>query len=167
MLFTTEESRASIDGSVDEFSDSYARDTSVEELKKVMSYCTSRIARNLLRRHQIFAAMPRKFETHFEPSFFVQELQERETDLGELRGWLFKGLVLYVEAGYRFRPNGVLEGLAQESPQTEELVLLLACNTARFAGAELITNLSDERITHVVIGKDKSGLTSIRDILSR
>ena len=167
MLFTTEESKPSIDGNVDEFADSYARDTSEEELKQVMIKCPSRRTRNMLRWHQVFAAMPRKFESHFEPSVFVQELEEHESDLGELPGWLFKGLVLYVAVGYQFEPNGVMEGSAQKSAQPEELDLLLACNTARFAGAEVSTDLADERITHVVIGKDKSGLGPIRETLSR
>lgn len=120
----------------------------------------------MLIRHQIFAAMPQKFENHFEPSDFVQELEEHENDLGGLPGWLFKGLVLYVEAEYRFQPNDVLAGSAQKSVQPKELELFLACNTARFAGAELITDLADERITHVVIGKDTSGLRPIRETLS-
>ena len=36
MLFTTEESKVGIDGNVDEFADSYARDTNVEELRRVL-----------------------------------------------------------------------------------------------------------------------------------
>ena len=38
MFFITEESKASLNDNVDEFADSYARDTSVEELKQVTIY---------------------------------------------------------------------------------------------------------------------------------
>ena len=116
---------------------------------------------------QIFRSMPPNFETHVEPSIFLHELEEHENDLGELPGWLFKGLVLYIEAGYGFKANGVIEGSGQKSAQPEELELLLAGNISRFAGAEVTADLSDERITHVVVGQDRSQLKPIRETLSR
>lgn len=167
MFFTTAESKASIDGNVDEFADSYARDTNVEEIKKVMFYFPFCKTRSKLILRQIFAAMPWKFEAQFDPAVFVQELKEHETDLGELSGWLFKGLVLYAEAKHRFQPNGVVKGSAQDDSPPGEVELLQACNTARFAGAEVISDLADERITHVVIGHDTSGQRLIRETLSR
>lgn len=111
--------------------------------------------------------MPGKFEAQFEPPVFVQELKEHETDLGELSGWLFKGLVLYVEAEYCSRPNGVVKCSAQDGSPPGQVVLLQACKTARFAGAEVIGDLADERITHVVIGPDTSRQRLIRETLSR
>ena len=116
---------------------------------------------------QIFAAMPRKFENHFEPSAFMKELEEHENDLGDLSGWMFKSLVLYVDGRYQLRPNGVTGGSLPESLSPEDLEFILACNTARFAGAQVVTDLADERITHVVVGEDKSGLRPIRETLSR
>ena len=39
MFYITEESKASLNDNVDEFADSYARDTGVEELKQVKIDC--------------------------------------------------------------------------------------------------------------------------------
>lgn len=167
MLFTTAESKASIDGNVDEFGDSYARDTNVEELKKVIFYLPFCKTRSKFILKQIFAAMPCKFGVQSEAPVLVQELEDHENDLGELSGWLFKGLVLYAEAKYRSKPNGVVKNLAQNESLPGKVGSFLACNTARFAGAEVISDLADERITHVVIGHDTSGLKPIREILSR
>ena len=116
---------------------------------------------------QILAGMPRKFENHFEPSAFMKELEEHGNDLGDLSGWMFKSLVLYIGRGYQIKPNGVTGGSLRESLSPEDLEFTLACNTARFAGAQVVTDLANERITHVIVGEDKSGLKPIRETLSR
>lgn len=87
--------------------------------------------------------MPAKFEQSFSARDFKAELEEHGNELGELRGWMFEGLLLYSD-----------QQLANDRMKQ-------ACDTARFAGARLTDDL-EEGITHVLVGEDKSTTRTLR-----
>lgn len=152
MFFTTAESESRVEGAVDEHSDSFARDITVEELKEVgilsPFHNTNRLTLN-----QIFNSMPAKFEHSFSAKEFKNELEEHGTDLGELPGWMFEGLLLYTD---RQLANDA--SLTDKDPDSR---MKQACDTARFAGARLTNDLK-EGITHVLVGEDRGTTRALR-----
>lgn len=136
MFFTTPESAAPIEGAVDEFGDSFARDITVDELK------------------DIFDSMPTKYEHSFTASQFRSELENHDHDLGTLPAWTFEGLLIYADS--QDAPDST--PAIQKYP---EIKMKQACNTARFAGARVTNNLK-EGVTHVLVGDDASRIQDLR-----
>ncbi|PGH19466.1 DNA ligase 4 [Polytolypa hystricis UAMH7299] len=145
MFFAKADQEEEIAGNVDEYSDSYARDIGVSELKKLLD--SMPLVDNL---------------TESRVSQIEEQLNNRHDDTAVLRnspGWLFKGEVLYLAS-----PP------PPDSSQTNILPqrLQLASNIARFAGGKVVQNIEDKRITHVVVDEsDKNtDISSIRKTLS-
>ncbi len=100
----------------------------------------------------------------FDATKFTTELEAHDHNFEQLIGWLFKGLVMYIdkpELAQRDDLNGELSDILRPS----DLRLQMASNTARFAGARLAEDLKNQNITHVVVGDDRSRLKSIREAL--
>ncbi|KAF6231831.1 hypothetical protein HO173_009914 [Letharia columbiana] len=135
MFFTTAESESQIEGAIDEYGDSFARDITVGELK------------------EIFNSKPAKFEHSFSAKEFKGELEQHGHDLGELPGWMFEGLLLYTD--------GQLANDASLTDEKSDFRMKQACDTARFAGARLTNDLK-EGITHVLVGEDRSTTRALR-----
>jgi DNA ligase-4 len=146
MFFVAPDEEEDIKHNVDEFGDSYARDVSGEELK------------------EIFEAMgkmeiPRQGQSADE---FVEQLREHGHNLREVKGWLGKGLRIY------FDSEGKANGGNSSLELTEKgLRMKFASNMARFAGAEVVEDLADESITHVVIDADSPRLGMVRREISK
>lgn len=110
--------------------------------------------------------MQGKFENEFDAMQFEADLQKHGNDLGELAGWLFKGLRLYV---YRYRleqSSGELSTRQQEFETAASLRMIQACNRARFAGAQITDQLTDPGITHVLVETNKAP-RALREALSQ
>ncbi|KAI1123221.1 ATP dependent DNA ligase domain-containing protein [Nemania abortiva] len=103
---------------VDEFSDSYARDLDVQELR------------------QLLQDMPKKevMDTPFDKEAFLQQLLEHDHDLGQMRGHLFKGMVVYLAS----------------ADAVPSLQAWRVRNRVRFGSGVLVDDLDDNAITHIV-----------------
>ena len=109
--------------------------------------------------------MPGKFEQAFNATEFRAELDEHKHDLGQPLGWLFEGLLLYVDRPGRDSSSGISPA-EQKTLDALDLRTKQACNTARFAGATFTDDLTDEDITQVLVWTNKAS-RSLREILSR
>ncbi|KAI9816809.1 MAG: DNA ligase (ATP) [Pycnora praestabilis] len=148
VFYTTENSKSQILKSVDAYADSFARDVTAEELKR------------------IFEHMPSKYDHCFDALKFKQELQKHGEDLGDFFTSMFSGLLIYLDKATLAQRNELGEEGSQ-STRVPDLKLNLAVNTVRFAGGKLSNDLSNESITHIVIGDDTSRVKSIRKTLQR
>ncbi len=110
--------------------------------------------------------MVSEHNTHFDASKFRAELESRHHDFGQLTGWMFRGLFMYIDEAKQSWPQGNgLDGDPSGTPGLTDLRLSMASNTARFAGGRTAEDLKDPMITHVVVGQDRSRLTNIRETL--
>ncbi|KAI5297629.1 DNA ligase (ATP), partial [Ascosphaera atra] len=76
-----------------------------------------------------------------------------DTGFDGSRGWLFKNTVMY------FTPR--------DDTQELPLQLLLAKNTALFGGAKVVTDLTNESITHIVADSKATNLSDLRKSISK
>lgn len=161
MFFTKNESKEMVQDGVDDYGDSFARDVDLNELKEVrFPHITQVIS---LIGPKIFDSMPRKFELAFNAAEFRAEFDEHDRDLGQLPGWMFEGLQLYVDQPERDDSSGI-SSTEQKALDTLDLRTKQACNTAKFAGATFTGRLTDEGITHVLVRTDKAP-RALREIL--
>ena len=145
MFFTKDSSRDVIDTNIDEYGDSFARDTNVKELR------------------EIFDSMPNKLGSSFGMDELRTRLDQRHNGLGELPGWMFWGLLLYIDP----LANDVeLLGHQKTSITAVSLRMKLASTTAQFGGARITSDLKDREITHVVVGDDRDRLRELRKEIS-
>ncbi|KAL2221804.1 putative DNA ligase [Thermoascus aurantiacus ATCC 26904] len=155
MFFTREDQKEQIASNVDRFMDSYARDTTVEELKEILNQMGP--------------------VDHIDPSRvsrLVEQLnahaQEDSGDaLGVSPGWLFKGLTFYFH--HPSSSSEVDSGSPSREREANSSRLRLATNVARFAGAGIASSLNDNSVTHVVVDADISSTetSSLRGSLSK
>ncbi|KAF2140788.1 uncharacterized protein K452DRAFT_299493 [Aplosporella prunicola CBS 121167] len=103
-----------IDGNVDEHGDSYARDVGMDELREILK------------------SMP---DNEYKGTLDAQDLLGNEDDDDQLRGWLFRGLKVYVDT-------------AGTEAGTE---LSLAATTVAFAGGAVARSVDNAEVTHVVV----------------
>ena len=150
MFHTKPESQAEIEQAVDEFRDSYTRDTTVDELT------------------EIFDSMPNNFdrvfdeEEDFDAAKFKAELKEHDQGLGDLQGWMFEGVVIYADRDGA-SVNG--EGLIQSSPA--DIMIKQTCDYARFAGASFAHDLNENQgVTYILVGSDKERIKHLRRQIS-
>ncbi len=131
---------------VDEYGDSYARDTSLEELKMLMD-----------KMGRVESLIPASLA-----------LRLKRSGDAETPGWMFTGLLVYFDPVNGGSPqlNGDKQDTA-EGPDYEYLQKRqdTVCTTVRFGGALTSDNLANEQLTHVVV-HEKSNLKHIRKVLS-
>lgn len=108
--------------------------------------------------------MPQKLDNDFDAATFETELEEHDQSLGELPGWIFKGLVLHIYQHRSDRIN-VPSSTGQEGLDPT-LRMNQACNTARFAGANFTDDLTDKGITHVLVETHRAP-RALREVISR
>ena len=132
---------------VDEYNDSFARDVTLDELRNIC------------------AAMPAKSELYSNLNAVRRDLEEHVHDIQNLPGWLFKDRLIYFDttAGTQRDNHDSTKSTIDKS--TEELIQ--AKRIVSFAGARISDRLQDDGITHVVVGRDRDRLSSIRHELSR
>jgi DNA ligase 4 len=143
MFFVVPEDEEDIKKNIDEFGDSYSRDVGVGELMA------------------IFENMGERSGARQGAEQFLDELRDHEHDMSDVKGWLFRGLRIYLDFG--IKSNGENSSLDLDG---QNLRLKLASNLAMFAGAEPVEDLEDESITHVVIGANSSRLGTVRKGIS-
>lgn len=110
--------------------------------------------------------MQGNFQNEFNATQFEAELEEHGNELGELPGWLFKGLRLYVYRDSFEKSNSEPSTGQLKFETAASLRIIQACNRARFAGAHIIDQLTDESITHVLIENNKAP-RALREVVSQ
>ena len=148
MFITLENSKEVVQGNVDEYGDSYARDVSTEELRT------------------IFDRMPHQFEQNMEVDEFRDELEHHGHASGEPPGWMFKGFTIYTDAPRVPDVDGNMDDGKPSSRTDFDLRLKQACNTARFASANITNDPADRQITHVLAGFDRARTSDLRQHFS-
>ena len=149
MYFISQGSTEKVQTNVDEYSDSYARAVSVEELKRIV------------------ADMPSKLDHDFVLSTFKLELRDRGIDLGELPGWLFTGTTAYLDLPSLAHRNNLDGGSLTGDAEKDGLRYELAASTLRFGGGHIVEDLGDTSITHMIIGPDWSRAGAIRKAINQ
>ncbi|KAL4866354.1 hypothetical protein BDV12DRAFT_173099 [Aspergillus spectabilis] len=152
MFFTTKDKEEEIASNLDQFNDSYARNTTVEELRDLLK----QMGKN-------------KKENKASSAEAIEKLTERiqeKVDSGWTMppGWLFNGLTLYFP-----KESTDDDDMLPENPQPNMSHRVhLARNVARFANANITSSLKDSSITHVIVGPDTpaSEVSKIRKTLS-
>ncbi|MCJ1396834.1 DNA ligase (ATP) [Xylographa trunciseda] len=129
---------------VDEYGDSYARDVTVAELQT------------------IFDQMPQKFDHHFSMHKFTEKLEQHGHGMGELPGRMFEGFLIFPVESPSPYSNGTSDAEDPGNPTMADLRYEQACNTASFAGAGLAADVTDLKITHVLLGDDRGHLRALR-----
>lgn len=137
------------ESNVDSFNDSFARDVTTEELRRVLD------------------TMPAKNELPLNQHETRKQMKEHDHGFGDLPGWLFEGLVFFLETGHQTLPHVKNQEHGQKKLPALVSEMDEAHRLARFAGARIADRIEDDSITHVVVGKDTSRLASIRQALSR
>lgn len=165
MLFTTDEAKRRILESTDQYADSFARDVTIEELRRVSLNALPRSWSYLILL-KILDHMPSKYDFEFDPADFKQELDDHHHSLGGLRGWMFSGLVIYADCGVSAKENN-LDGGTESETQGSDIRVSLACDLAKFAGARIVHSIHDENITHIIVGEDPSKVKKIRQAIQR
>ena len=130
--------REQVEDNVDEYGDSYTRDISVEDLKKIMD------------------DMIHPKNSAFNSNEFLSELEEHANGLGELPASMFRRCVV------RF----VSEEESEHSGPNVDL--LIAKTQFLFAGGRVIEGDEDQEVTHnVVVDENPEAVKSLREKMSR
>ncbi|KAI9718425.1 MAG: hypothetical protein M1812_004146 [Candelaria pacifica] len=148
MLFTTDQAKRRILESTDQYADSFARDVDAQELQRILDH------------------MPSKYDFEFDPAGFKKDMDNHQHSLGELRGWMFSGLVIYADCGISTE-NDQLDNSTGSDTQGPDMRVALARNLARFAGAHIVHSIHDENTTHVLVSEDLSRVKNMRQAIQR
>ncbi|KAE8353016.1 DNA ligase 4 [Aspergillus coremiiformis] len=148
IFFATEDKKEEIASSVDRFQDSYARNTTSDELREILK--------------QMGKDDPFDISQHPEVARkLIERIQEKVNAGWEMpSGWLFKGLTIL------FAENDQVDDTeSEETTQAHQPYRLhLARNTARFAGANVVNSPKSLSVTHIVVAptSTSSDISSIR-----
>jgi DNA ligase-4 len=134
MFYMRSDDKERIEGNVDMYGDSYTRDVSVDELKKVLD-----------------DMVPVKNST-FSPTGFLSQLEEHGKGLGEMRGTLFRNCVVY------FAPSAnIFENLDADLERRAAKIRFA------FAAGKVAQSLEEE-ITHVVVtDREREHVKALRE----
>lgn len=152
VLFVAQKDQAMISSGADEWGDGYARDiASLDDIKSLLN------------------GMPDNFEDVFDADNFGVELAERGFDLGEMPGWIFKGLIVYFDRNQEDPEDREdVGGNSTVAQVAEPTNLGLAANLVTFAGGRITHDLQDTALTHVVLAsKDRRRERALREKLKR
>ncbi|KAL3464202.1 hypothetical protein BJX64DRAFT_286626 [Aspergillus heterothallicus] len=145
MFYTTEGKEKEVAGNIDQYNDSYTRDTTLEELRDLLKQMGKRPASS--------EALQK----------LTESIQER-TDAGWTMppGWLFRGFTLH------FPMNGEIWSNTEHTTSEHISRIQSAKNVARFAGANVTDSLNSSLITHIVMGPGNttSEVANLRQTLS-
>ncbi|KAK4252146.1 ATP dependent DNA ligase domain-containing protein [Corynascus novoguineensis] len=118
LFLATDEMKRVAKESTDQYGDTYARDVSVDELRKILDQME----------------MPEK-SGEFKVDSFLDQLEEHGNGLDGLKAFMFRRCWVHFALG---------EGV----PETRVLKLM---NYVRFGNGEVVDDVEDKRITHVVV----------------
>lgn len=134
MFFMTANKEEEVESTLDQFNDSYARDTTANELKDIFE--------QMSKKHNFNSSQCAETMTKI-----TERIQERASSGYETPiGWLFRGLTLYFN---RPQPEETKGADQAHNPRT-----VAAAHIARFAGAEIVSDTTDRAITHVIMKPD-------------
>ncbi|PBP18155.1 DNA ligase [Diplocarpon rosae] len=139
MFHLTDDSRHYVEGNVDVYGDSYARDITLQDLKILMD------------------DMFHPKNSSFSADEFLAQLEEHGKGLGDIPGAIFKRcVVLFVSAD------------EDEAKATANIEYLIAKNQFLFAGGKIAEVAGDETITHyVLLDEGQELIRSVRQKISR
>jgi DNA ligase 4 len=84
-------------------------------------------------------------------SSFFGQLTERGIDLDELPGVMFRHCTVYFD----------------KTSDSDDMDLDLAQRIVRFASGQVVDNVEDPKVTHIVVGNDLSRLKQLRQTISK
>lgn len=128
-------------GHVDEYGDSYARDTSAEEL------------RDLMERMGSIEKCP--------PNGLVAGIEKIQSQGEDLPGWIFSHTKIYFDQSTDTRANG--DGTDSRGPASS---LTTAATIAAFAGAVVVVDINSKSITHIIVD-GASNVKRLREEISK
>ncbi|KAL8837506.1 MAG: hypothetical protein Q9170_002499 [Blastenia crenularia] len=137
------------ESNVDRYNDSYARDVYTNELRDILD------------------AMPATTESPINLRTTKMQMNEHVRNSGSLPNWLFEGLAMYFDQSQGFHSSDFRTKNESRRPTPADWEMDQACRFAMFAGARVADRIDEDNITHVIIGKDRSRLSTIRHTLSR
>ena len=138
MYFTTPDDQELIEGTIDEFGDSYCRDITPDELRKV------------------FDGMPTSNVRPDQASTLLAQLEEQGLDVDEAPGWMLRDMVVYFD---RLDTTSKIES-------AEETQLKFAERVVQMTGGSVSKDIDDITITQVVVGEDRERLKVVRESIS-
>ena len=103
--------------------------------------------------------MPNKLDHNFDPSAFRGELEHRGHNLGDLWGSMFEGRLIYVD-------QSDADDQTRVNQRDTDFRMKQACNIARFAGAQLTSELK-EGVTNILVGNGQDHSRTLRHTVSR
>ena len=127
MFHMTDQAREEIEGNVDDYGDSYARDATVDGLKLLLD------------------SMATPKDSTFSANAFLTQLEERGKGLGETASAMFRSCVAY------FPPADTNSLLSKDQLGME---LRIARYHFLFAGGSVSDDDEDDRITHFVLADE-------------
>ncbi|KAJ5973421.1 hypothetical protein N7481_010631 [Penicillium waksmanii] len=147
MFFIMEDRDDEININADRFGDSYARDTSIEELKEILQQMgTAKQEARIV----LDASTSRRIEAR---------IQEKvHSGYTAPCGWLFRDLSFFL-----FSPVNQKNG-EDDGTSSLDLSLKLLQNTARFAGANIATSLEAPGITHAIVNPETASSADIASL---
>ena len=111
--------------------------------------------------------MVRKTKPSFDCSTFKESLAQHGSEIGQLSGWLFQGFTICFEHSEQTNGHDGVESGVECEIDAMSQKLQYALRVAKFAGAEIVTDLANNLLTHVVVGSNRAVLKGIREHLSR
>jgi DNA ligase-4 len=144
MFHTAEADLDMIEQNADEFGDSYCRDITVDQLKRILTN------------------MPMRSEIKLSNAELMGQFEEHGIEFGETRGSLFRSIVVYIDQG---RDVEIVKGDTELKRDPVD-VQFIKQNLA-FGGAKMVNDLADKTITHIIIGEDRSKLSEIRQKIAK
>ncbi|KAF3910920.1 hypothetical protein ABW20_dc0109234 [Dactylellina cionopaga] len=159
MLYIPPESEDNFNDTVDRYGDSYYRDTSADDLGKLL-----REIDNV------------KLEDEEEiTSDTISNLKEELSQLDPPIGWMFQRVVAYLDTPENAKKNNILasaEDIRKANNQSraqlesDSLTLLMCQNLLEFGSGNIVDDFEDETITHVIVDYgDRSRVRAIRNLL--
>ncbi|GAB7354218.1 hypothetical protein MBLNU459_g4762t1 [Dothideomycetes sp. NU459] len=146
ILFSKSEDKGIFDRNIDFYKDSYTRDSTAEEL------------------WQILSAMPASKTGNYDEDETLHRLFVDDVSIGA-PGWMCRGLNVHLFQS----PAVAHDDSAMQIDKGElilEPILRNAGRLVQFTGGHLVQSLDEQKVTHVIVGKDYSALPALRHRLA-
>ncbi|KIW03508.1 uncharacterized protein PV09_05274 [Verruconis gallopava] len=145
VFHTIEADQDMIFQNVDEFGDSYCRDVSVEDLRRIL------------------ASMPLNSKIALSKDQLLEQFMDHGVDFGETKGSMFRNVIAYMGSA----EDAVMANSDAEQ-EHEDLDMLFIQQKLAFGGGQWVHSLSADGVTHVVVTKDlnRSKLNDLREAVA-
>ncbi|KAF3311061.1 DNA ligase (ATP) [Orbilia oligospora] len=158
MLFIPPDSKDKFEETIDPYGDSYYRDTTAEDLSKLLRDCVKL----------------ENDETITEEA--VSELKDELSQVDPPIGWMFQHIVAYLDTPQNAQKNhisataeDILKANGQSRSQLDKIGLnLMMCqNLLEFGDGKIVDDFENEDITHIIVDyQDLTRVRAIRNLLS-